>query len=130
MIVNSFKTDKIKPNGCDTNIINKTRFISKDGAVDNVEITSYGYHIVPQVTYVSTYGGDGRYHDVPVHWNRYDQVISTNICSVAKHDLTRMQFKNAFNNDIYVNKGNLMGALGENASASINDIINKIKGGK
>ena len=38
-------------------------------------VSAYGYTKVPQVTKISVYGGDGRYHDVPVHWDDYQLVV-------------------------------------------------------
>lgn len=34
-------------------------------------IYAYGYRAEERVTYVTRFGGDGRYHEVPVYWDEY-----------------------------------------------------------
>ena len=41
---------------------------------DRVNIHSYSFHTTPMVDYVSVYGNDGKWHNVPVHWIKYDRV--------------------------------------------------------
>ena len=39
-----------------------------------VNVTATGYAGAPRVDYVPVYGGDGNWHDVPVHWTEYTEV--------------------------------------------------------
>lgn len=56
---------------CVTQCILKTQKCK--GGKDNstIKVSAYGYRTVPRVTYVSVWGGDGKMHRVPVHWDEY-----------------------------------------------------------
>lgn len=42
-----------------------------------VSVTAYGFRGEKRTDYISKYGGDGRWHDVPVHWTEYIPVQKT-----------------------------------------------------
>ncbi len=42
-----------------------------------VSVTAYGFRGEERTDYVSKHGGDGRWHDVPVHWTEYIPVQKT-----------------------------------------------------
>jgi len=53
------------------------------GGSDQVRVRSRSYHTTPMVDYIPVMGGDGRWHDVPVHWTQYDEVsMQTNVAVV------------------------------------------------
>ena len=52
-------------------IILKSKFVSTNGPVDECIITAHSFQGIDRVTYYSVYGGDGKYHQVPVHWVEY-----------------------------------------------------------
>jgi hypothetical protein len=54
-----------------TPAILKASFVGSRKNTDEVCITAYSYDILKQVDYVSVYGDDGDYHDVPVEWDEY-----------------------------------------------------------
>lgn len=54
-----------------TQAILKSSYVGSVGNADETCITAYSYDIAPQVDLVAVYGGDGRYHDVPVEWSEY-----------------------------------------------------------
>jgi hypothetical protein len=60
-------------------LILKTSFIQKDGKSDRVNVHAYSYMTTEMIDYVPVKGGDGYFHDVPVHWIRYDRVDSDNV---------------------------------------------------
>ncbi|UKS53940.1 MAG1210 family protein [Mycoplasma feriruminatoris] len=65
-----------------TNSIIKTQLVANRDDIDYVRATSIGFDIVPRVDYIPVWGGDGRYHDVPVPWDeyiRYDKVTDLKI---------------------------------------------------
>lgn len=64
-----------KAASCDTQCILKTTQYSGRNGRSTIMVSAYGYTKVPQVTKISVYGGDGRYHDVPVHWDDYQLVV-------------------------------------------------------
>ncbi len=52
-------------------VILKSRFEKVNDTIDECIITAHSFQGIDRVTYVSVYGGDGRYHQVPVHWIEY-----------------------------------------------------------
>jgi hypothetical protein len=49
----------------------------KDDGVDEVAVTAYGFRTEDRVDYVRVWGGDGRWHNVPVPWTEYIPVERT-----------------------------------------------------
>ena len=60
-----------------TQTILKASPAGRQGSTDSVSVTAYSFDTVDQVDYVSVYGGDGRYHSVPVPWVEYIPVERT-----------------------------------------------------
>ena len=52
-------------------IILKSKFLKVNDSVDECIITAHSFQGIDRVTYYSVYGGDGKYHQVPVHWVEY-----------------------------------------------------------
>lgn len=85
--INRYYLANIIPDGCITKTISKTRFISKDGDTDKIQIITQGFSGTPMVDFVPVMGGDGCMHSVPVHWIQYDPVSKVTYSSVSKiHD--------------------------------------------
>ncbi len=79
---------------CITQNILKTNLLQRkdDGSAD-VNVTAYGYRGEEHTEYVSVYGGDGKFHDVPVDWVEYLPVERTSTIGIAEFDgLTRPDF--------------------------------------
>lgn len=55
-------------------VILKSRFAKVNDTVDECIITAHSFQGIDRVTYVSVYGGDGKYHQVPVHWIEYNRI--------------------------------------------------------
>ena len=80
-IANYHGDDCFKHPSCVTRNILKTRVVERAGGESVVAVTAYGYKGVDRVDYKEVYGGDGRWHDVPVHWIEYQPVQRTsNMC--------------------------------------------------
>lgn len=92
VMANALNYNLLRPEECATDLILKTEFIKKNDNADNVAVTSYGFKEVHHTTYVSVYGGDGRYHNVPVNWIEYVQVSSNNLMEVSEQAITRKDF--------------------------------------
>ena len=107
VMANALNYDLLKPDECATDLILKTEFIKKNDNADNVSITSYGFKEVHHTTYVSVYGGDGRFHNVPVNWIEYVEVSANNLMEVSQHNITRKDFEEKANTIDY---GTYMGA--------------------
>lgn len=54
-----------------TSAILKSKFVGSANDIDETCITAYSYDIKKRVDIVSVYGGDGRYHNVPVEWDEF-----------------------------------------------------------
>ncbi|MBQ5930320.1 MAG: hypothetical protein IIX02_05970, partial [Clostridia bacterium] len=54
-----------------TNAILKTEQLGTRDGGDVVRVTAYSYAAVDRVDFIPVYGGDGRYHNVPVPWVEY-----------------------------------------------------------
>ena len=55
-------------------VILKSRFAKVNDTVDECIITAHSFQGIDRLTYVSVYGGDGKYHQVPVHWIEYNRI--------------------------------------------------------
>ena len=56
---------------CVTECILKTEIVGSPDHEATVKVHAHGYRTEARVTYVEVRGGDGRWHDVPVHWREY-----------------------------------------------------------
>lgn len=62
---------------CITESILKTRLLERTNDGSRVAVTAYGFRGVKRVDHVTVFGGDGRFHSVPVHWVEYLPVNRT-----------------------------------------------------
>ena len=66
---------------CITRSILKTKVVERGDGESTIAVTAHGYKGVDRVDYEEVYGGDGNWHDVPVHWTEYLPVQRTsNMC--------------------------------------------------
>lgn len=56
---------------CVTNCILKTEEAPQNDGSTLLNVSAYGYRSESRITYISKFGGDGHYHNVPVEWNEY-----------------------------------------------------------
>ena len=78
---------------CITQSILKTRVLRREEGESLVAVTAYGYKGEDRVDYESVYGGDGRWHDVPVHWTEYLPVERTSNLCLAEGSAPSEQFR-------------------------------------
>jgi len=76
----------IHPRSVTRNIL-KTRHERSDGESDNVAVTAYGYRIEKKCTSVTVHGGDGKYHNVNVGWDKYISVQGSGNLYITMDDL-------------------------------------------
>lgn len=62
---------------CVTRSILKTSTESEADGSQAVRVTASGFKSVGRTTYISVWGGDGRTHQVPVHWDEYFEVSNS-----------------------------------------------------
>ncbi len=84
-LANSIGTDVLRHPSSVTDAILKTDLISSFGKTDRVRITASSFAAEDRLDHIPTLGGDGRIHDIPVHWLEY--IPLTNICDMAVSSL-------------------------------------------
>lgn len=76
-LANFWGNDFFKHPQCVTDCILKTRESRGDDGRAALEVTAYGYSCTQRLTFVSVFGGDGHFHEVPVYWDEYSEVTGT-----------------------------------------------------
>ena len=69
--VNALGESRFRPKSAVTSCILKTGAADLTEGVAKLTVTAYAFRSEERVEYVSKFGGDGRWHDVPVHWTEY-----------------------------------------------------------
>ncbi|MBP5182607.1 MAG: hypothetical protein J6331_06230 [Lentisphaeria bacterium] len=75
-LANDYDPALFRPPSCVTECILKTSRRDGEGPAA-LTVTSRGFCAKDRVTLVPVYGGDGKWHDVPVHWKEYLPVRKT-----------------------------------------------------
>ena len=111
----------------------------KVGGTDEVLLSAYSFIETPMVEHVTKLGGDGRMHDIPVHWIKYDLVTKKSSIGVKNVGGTRKEFleKEAANSlgvsHAYFERGLLSflvaGALSESVDTQLGNLFTKAKTG-
>ena len=88
---NALGEDVFSPEDAATSCILKTRVVDRKGPASQLSVTAHSFRGEPRVTHVSKYGGDGRWHDVPVHWTEYLPVTCSTPLAVCETDTDNPQ---------------------------------------
>ncbi len=84
-VANYHGESKFEHPSCITRSILKTRIVNREDGESTIAVTAHGHKGVERVDYEEVYGGDGRWHDVPVPWTEYLPVQRTsNMCICEK----------------------------------------------
>ncbi len=67
----------LQPKNADTDVIFKTSLVEKTENEYGIDVNAYAYRGENRVHYETVYGGDGRFHQVPVYWTEYVPVSRT-----------------------------------------------------
>jgi hypothetical protein len=70
---------RLAPDGAVTESIFKV----EKGVGNGVQMRASAYRTEPRCTYVRTLGGDGHFHNVPVHWEEYIPIQSHGVLTVS-----------------------------------------------
>ncbi len=65
-------------------VILKSKFVRSNESVDECEITAHSFSGTDRVSYIRKYGGDGRWHDVPVKWIEYNPISQVTPFAVGR----------------------------------------------
>lgn len=71
VLANTMDESRVVHPATKTKAILKSSFVGSNNGIDETCITAYSYDIEQRVDIVSVYGGDGRWHNVPVEWDDY-----------------------------------------------------------
>ena len=84
-MANGMDTAYFRPKEADPSLplILKITRTEKQGSSDSLTVHAYSFKTTPMVDYVSVHGGDGRMHEVPVHWTQYDLVQQDQRIAIA-----------------------------------------------
>ena len=66
------------------------------GYSDEVNVKATSYKTTPKVDYVPKMGGDGKMHNVPVHWIQYDEVSKISPITVTNTSTSRFDFASKY----------------------------------
>lgn len=85
-MANYYGDDRFKHPSCITQNILKTELAGRSGNVSDVKVTAYGYRGAKRVDHEDVYGGDGKWHSVPVEWIEYLPVSKTTDMYLTESD--------------------------------------------
>lgn len=112
-IANEIGSESFRPEQAVTECILKTEVTARAGADAVLTVTAHAFRGEPRVEYVSKYGGDGRWHDVPVHWTEYLPVSRKSriaVCSAGTGD--HLEFAEKLGTPEWKARLDALGALG------------------
>ena len=78
---------------CITRSILKTQVIERAGGESTIAVTAHGYRGEERVDYKEVYGGDGKWHEVPVTWKEYLPVQRTSNMGISERGTPSDIFK-------------------------------------
>ena len=82
-LANSLASAHVAHPNTKTSTILKSQFLTKNVDTDMVQITAYSYDIENRTDYIPVWGGDGKLHNVPVHWDLYIPLTKTNTFGIT-----------------------------------------------
>lgn len=83
-LANYLGEERFKHPASITRNILKTEKADRKGNASDIRVTAYGFRGERRLTYVTKWGGDGHYHDVPVEWIEYLPVSKTSQFSLCE----------------------------------------------
>ena len=113
VLANRFAPSVFAPQDAKTETILKARPVRREGSTDSVSVTAHSFDAVDRVDYVNVFGGDGRYHAVPVPWVEYIPVERMSEMALKRVGGTREAFEGHKNGAL----AEFVRRFGESASA-------------
>ena len=99
-LVNSMEEKIFRPEQAITKCILKPTVSVREGSAAQLSVTAYAFRGENRTDYVSVYGGDRKWHQVPVHWIEYLPVSrqrNMSVCEAGTSD--REEFRRQRYND-------------------------------
>ena len=92
ILANVIGVDKFMHPLTRTKSILKAEFLYSKNSTDCVQVTAHSFASEPRIDFVPTLGGDGRFHNVPVHWDEYIPVVNTSQMAIKRVGLDGLEF--------------------------------------
>ncbi len=73
-LANFWGQERFRHPDCVTQCILKTSAKVQNDGSTMIDVTAHGFRSEPRLSYISKFGGDGSWHDVPVNWYEYFSV--------------------------------------------------------
>jgi hypothetical protein len=73
----------LSPQSATTPSIFKTALLSQEKGEFLVQVSAFAYRAESRVSYISKYGNDGHWHEVPVEWQEYIPLSQTSFMRVG-----------------------------------------------
>lgn len=96
VLANAIDRKLLTPPEASTEVIIKAEFAEKNGKSDKVTLNVKSFQGVPRMDYVPEFGGDGRWHDVPVPWTEYIPVSMFKVMEMRSCLSKKTEFDSAF----------------------------------
>ncbi|MBR1954616.1 MAG: hypothetical protein IKA29_01700 [Clostridia bacterium] len=106
-LANTLNKMSIAPDDCQTEVILKTQLMQMENGVDKLMLTAHGFTTIEHVDYISTFGGDGRFHNVPVRWLEYIPVQRNTFIEVRESEEQQSQSTRIFKHGLLAQLLNL-----------------------
>ncbi len=90
-LANAVAPERVVHPATKTQAILKSSFVRSRNAVDEFCVTAYSYNIIQRLDIVPVFGGDGRWHNVPVSWDDYIPLEQRNSLFVGAADAAPRQ---------------------------------------
>lgn len=91
-LVNRIGQACFAPENSATPSILKVKHVGKRGASDKITVCANAFRTFNRVDFVTRFGGDGRFHEVPVHWVEYVPVSRETKVNVGEISLSERDF--------------------------------------
>lgn len=93
VLANAFDVSLFRHPDAITNTILKANFAGKCGKADQISVCAHSFGGIDRVEFVSVFGGDGRFHQVPVHWTEYYPVETETMMGVKEFEGSKKEFE-------------------------------------
>lgn len=93
VLANSFDINLFRHQEAITKTILKANFAGKCGKADQISVCAHSFGGIDRVELVSVFGGDGRFHQVPVHWTEYYPVQTETMMGVKEFEGSKKEFE-------------------------------------
>lgn len=87
-IANHWGQERFKAPSCVTDCILKTAEAPTTNGTKLITVYAHGYYTEQRLSLISKYGGDGRWHNVPVYWDEYLPVTGQGTLHLTEDNAT------------------------------------------